>query len=168
MESAEFITGVFERISDVVETALEGLSVEEINRQPNPACNSIGWMVWHLTRVQDVFVARLTDKEQVWVTEKWHEKFGRNANPQDLGYGHTQEDLANFKSPDAQTLMDYHHAALEKTIQYTGKLTAEELSRDIDDERSPTVALRLTAFISDNLQHAGQAAYLQGWIKSQN
>ena len=57
---------------------------------------------------------------------------------------------------------------LEKTKQYTGRVSAEELDRVIDDSRSPTVALRLTAFISDNLQHAGQVAYLRGWLKSQD
>lgn len=168
MESGEFITGLFERIVQVLETALEGLNEEEINRQPDPACNSIGWLVWHLTRVQDMFISRLTDKEQVWITGKWYEKFGREANPRDAGYGHTPEDLAGFKAPDVKTLMDYHQATLEKTRQYTGKLTGEELSREIDDPRTPVVAARLTAFISDNLQHAGQAAYLRGWIKSQN
>ncbi|MFC2020476.1 DinB family protein [Chloroflexota bacterium] len=168
MECAEFITGIFMRISRVLETALDGLTEDEINRQPAPSCNSISWMVWHLTRVQDMHIARLSGNEQVWIAEKWYEKFGRVADPGDNGLRHKPEDLAIFNAPDAKTLLDYHYAALEKTKQYTNKLSAEELDRAIDDERAPTVALRLTAFISDNIQHAGQVAYLRGWIKSQN
>ena len=167
MELAGFITGIFMRISQVLETALDGLNEDEINQQPNPECNSIGWMVWHLTRVQDKFIAMLSNNEQVYITGKWYEKFNRGADPQDIGYGHSPEDLANFKAPDAKTLLDYHHASLENTKQYTNKLSAAELDRAIDDSRNPTTALRLTAFISDNLQHAGQVAYLRGWLKSQ-
>jgi len=168
MESAEFITGIFDRVAGVVESSLEGLNTEEINRQPNPASNSIAWLIWHLTRVQDGFVAMLSDKEQVWIDEKWYEKFGREANPRDIGFGHTPEDLAKFQAPDAKTLLDYHLATLERTKRYTSKLTPEELAREIDDPRAKTVSGRITAFISDNLQHSGQAAYLRGWIKSQD
>lgn len=167
MECAEFTTGIFTRISQVLETVLDGLTENEINQQPTPECNSIGWMVWHLTRVQDRFIAMLSNNEQVWITEKWYGKFGRDADAKDIGYGHRPEDLANFKVPDTKTLLDYHHAVLEKTKQYTNKLSPEELDRVIDDSRAPTVALRLTAFISDNLQHAGQVAYLRGWVRSQ-
>ena len=167
MECAEFITGIFTRISQVLETALDGLTENEINQQPTPECNSIGWMVWHLTRVQDRFIAMLSNNEQVWITEKWYGKFGREADALDIGYGHRPEDLANFKVPNTKTLLDYHHTVLEKTKQYTNKLSPEELDRVIDDSRAPTVALRLTAFISDNLQHAGQVAYLRGWLRSQ-
>ncbi len=167
MECAEFITGIFPRISQVLETVLDGLTENEINQQPTPECNSIGWMVWHLTRVQDRFIAMLSNNEQVWITEKWCEKFDREADAKDIGLDHCPEDLANFKVPDTKTLLDYHHAVLEKTKQYTNKLSPEELDRVIDDNRAPTVALRLTAFISDNLQHAGQVAYLRGWLRSQ-
>lgn len=168
MECAEFITGIFMQISRVLETTLDGLTEDEINQRPDPSCNSIGWMVWHLTRVQDMFIAMLSGNEQVWITEKWYERFGRKADHRDAGYGHKPEDLAIFNAPDTKTLLDYHHAALEKTKQYTNKLSAEELERLIDDSRAHTVAMRLTAFISDNLQHAGQVAYLRGWLKSQN
>jgi len=117
--------------------------------------------------VQDRFVATLSGNEQVWITEKWYEHFGREADSMDIGYGHSPEDLANFRAPDVKILLDYHHATLERTKQYTNRISPEELDRAIDDSRAPTVALRLTAFISDNLQHAGQVAYLRGWLKSQ-
>jgi len=140
----------------------------EINQQPCPECNSIGWMVWHLTRVQDRFVATLSDNEQVWITEKWYETFGREADSSDIGYGHSPEDLANFKAPEAKVLLDYYQATLERTKQYTNGISSEELDRAVGDSRLSTVAMRLTAFISDNLQHAGQVAYLRGWLKSQD
>ncbi|MFC2038257.1 DinB family protein [Chloroflexota bacterium] len=168
MESGEFISGLFTRISEVLETALDGLNEQEINMQPLPECNSIGWMAWHLTRVQDRFISMLSGNEQVWLTGKWYEKFGRDANPGEVGFGHTPEDLAGFKAPNAKVLLDYHLATLEETRKYASTLTSEELDRDIEDSRAPKVALRLTAFISDNFQHAGQIAYLRGWIKNKN
>ncbi|MFC2035148.1 DinB family protein [Chloroflexota bacterium] len=166
MDNAEFITGVFVRVSQVLETSLDGLTENEINQQPSPECNSIGWMVWHLTRVQDMFIATLSNNEQVWITEKWYEIFGRETDSNDIGYGHSPEDLTNFRAPDTKILLDYHHATLEKTKQYIRTIVPEELDRTIDNSRVPTVALRLTAAISDNLQHAGQVAYLRGWLKA--
>ena len=168
MHCAEFITGIFARISHVLEASLEGLNQLEINRQPCPECNSIGWMVWHLTRVQDRFIATLSDNEQVWIAEKWYEAFGREADASDIGYGHTPEDLANFKAPEVKILLDYYQATFERTKQYTNGISPEELDRAVGDSRLSTVAMRLTAFISDNLQHAGQVAYLRGWLKSED
>ena len=155
----------FERISQVLKSALEDLTQEDLNQQPNPESNSMGWIVWHLTRVQDRAIADLAGEEQLWIKDKWHSSFVRLADPQDVGVGHSSEDLAAFRSPDAKTLIAYHLAVLERTKGYLSNLSQPELDRKIDHPRFPTVGLRLTAIINDNFQHAGQVAYVRGLLK---
>jgi len=92
MEWRQLIIDIYERISQVLERALEGLTQDDLNQRPNPDSNSMGWLAWHLTRVQDRAIADLTGEEQLWVKEEWHSRFDRPADPQDVGIGHSLED----------------------------------------------------------------------------
>jgi hypothetical protein len=88
-----------------LERTLDGLPEEDLAWQPNPDCNSIGWLVWHLTRAQDSVVSNILGEEQLWIKDGWHTKFGRPPEATDSGVGHTPQDLAAFKSPDSETLL---------------------------------------------------------------
>jgi len=165
MEWQQLIIDTYERISQVLEKALDGLTVDDLNQQHHPDCNSMGWLSWHLTRGQDRAIADLMGEEQLWVKDKWHARFNRPPDPSDTGFGHSLEDLAAFKSPDVQTLLAYHHAVLERTKRYISNLSETDLDRELDHPRFPTVGVRLVAVISDNFQHAGQVAYVHGLLK---
>ncbi len=165
MEWQVLFSDIYERISQVLERALDGLTVDDLNQQPNPDSNSMGWLTWHLTRVQDRAIAELRGEVQLWIKDEWHVKFNRPPDPQDFGLGHTVEDLAAFKSPDFRTLLEYHHAVLERTKHYIRDLSETDLAREIAHPRFPTVGARLLAVISDNFQHAGQVAYVHGLLK---
>ena len=166
MDWQQLIVDSFGRIVRVLERALEGLTVEDLNKQPHPDCNSMGWLTWHLTRWQDGSIAELMGEEQLWVKDRWHAKFNRPSDPTDTGLGHNSKDLMAFKSPDVQTLLAYHHAVLERSLRYISNLSANDLRRELSNPRSPTVGARLVGIISDNLQHAGQVAYLGGLLKA--
>jgi len=165
MEFQQLLIGIFERVSQTLEKALDGLTQDELNYLPNPDCNSIAWLAWHLTRVQDSAISNLMGKEQCWIAEKWCSKFSRNPDPNDRGVGHSSEDVSSFKSPDSKTLLDYYCAVFKHTKEYISKLSTAELGREIDNLRFPKVGLYLTAITNDNLQHVGQIAYLRGMLK---
>jgi len=165
MEFQQLLVGVFEQASQTLEKALDGLTQDELNYLPNPDCNSIAWLTWHLTRVQDSAISSLMGREQCWIADKWYSKFGRNPDPNDRGVGHSSEDVSNFKSPDSKTLLDYYCAVFKHTKEYISKLSTAELGREIDNPRSPLVGLRIAAITHDNLQHVGQIAYLRGMLK---
>ena len=69
MEWQQLIMDIFVRISQELEEVLEGLTVDELNQQPRPDCNSIGWLAWHLTRGQDRAMADLMKEEQLWAKD---------------------------------------------------------------------------------------------------
>jgi len=165
MKCQEMLTAGFERITGALERVLDGLTVEDLNWQPKPDSNSIGWLTWHLTRWQDVQVASFLGKEQLWIKEGWYKKFGRPADTKDHGMGHKPEDLAKFKSPDAAMQFSYHRAVLAQTRDFFRTLSQSDLNKVVEGthfQPPPTVGMSLIGLLSDGLQHAGQAAYLRG------
>jgi len=165
METHEMLSNAYGGILRTLEYTLEGLTEEDLNWQPKPDCNSIGWLVWHLTRWQDVQFSSFIGKEQLWIEAGWHKKFNRPADPKDSGTGSKPEDIAKFKSPDAKTLLGYQRAVLERAQQYFPTLKKADLDKVIEGtpfKPPPTFGMMLIITLSDGMQHAGQAAYIRG------
>jgi hypothetical protein len=168
MEWRELVLDGCGRIMEALEEALNGLSVDDLGWQPHPDCNSMGWLAWHLTRLQDDHIAALMGEEQLWVRDEWHERFGRPRDPGDIGFGHTAEEVAAFRPPPVGVLLDYHRAVLERTKRYIASLSQADLDRELDEpwfQPLPTLGVRLVSVISDDLQHVGQIAYIRGLLK---
>ncbi|MDP7077697.1 MAG: DinB family protein [Desulfobacterales bacterium] len=91
MEWQELIIDSYGRILEILESALEGLTQDDLNVRPHSDSNSIGWLVWHLTRVQDNHVADLMGEEQLWIKDEWYSKFNRASDRKDIGFGHSSE-----------------------------------------------------------------------------
>lgn len=165
MEWHDLLADCYGRVIEFLENVLEGLTEDELNWQPSQDCNSIGWLTWHLTRQHDAQVASLIGEDQLWINDGWHAKFGRAPDPQDIGFGHTLEQVTAFKSPDIQTFLDYHSAVLERSKKYFLTLSQADLDRKLDEpwfQPLPTVGVRLNSILEDSLLHAGQAAYVRG------
>jgi uncharacterized damage-inducible protein DinB len=164
---AQLLVDGFDRIREVVTAAVTGLSPEQLAYAPAPGANSIGWLVWHLTRIQDDHVADAADTEQLWTGEGWFERFGLPLDPADTGYGHRPEQVSAVRVPSAQLLIDYHQAVFQRSRNYLQGLTEADLARVVDESWDPPVTLgvRLVSVLSDDLQHAGQAGYLTGLVR---
>jgi hypothetical protein len=168
MKWQDLIIDGFSRVLEILEPALKGLKKIDLDKQPKPDCNSIGWIIWHLTRGQDAQIADLSKKEQVWIAEKWYEKFHRESDPQDTGYGHIPEQVAAFKSPSTGILLNYYRATKERTKEYLAGLDLKDLDRKLDEpwySPPPTLGVRLISILADCLQHSGEVAYLRGLLR---
>jgi len=152
------------RVSEVLERTLKDLTPDDLSWQPRSESNSIGWLTWHLTRIQDDHIASLMGEEQLWVKNGWHEKFNYTADSNDLGHGHTPEQISFIRS-DSQILLDYHLAVSKRTKNYLKSLTPRNLDRVLNEPQYqplPTVGVRIISVLADNLRHAGQCEYLCG------
>ena len=167
MTSASLLADAFERVRETVYDAVMGLSAEQLAFQPYPAGNSIAWLVWHLTRVQDDHVAGVAETRQLWESGEWAPRFGLPTGSLDTGYGNTSEQVAAIIVESVEVLTAYYDAVHERTIRYVKTLTDDDLPRVVDKSWDPpvTLAVRLVSVINDDLQHAGQAAYLRGMIQ---
>jgi hypothetical protein len=168
MEWKDLLIDGYGEAFNALERALDGLSQEDLNLQSRPDCNSIGWTAWHLARELDGLISSITGEEQLWIKDKWHEKFNRLPDPMDSGTGHSPEQVAEFNSPDVKTLLNYYQAVLERSKQSIADLSSSDLSREIDDPWSqyfPTVGSRLSVALAEVHQHAGQVCYIRGLLQ---
>jgi len=168
MNYEQFILNIYIRLFQEFEQVLKGLSADELNYQPGPQSNSIGWLAWHTIRSQDRMNADLFGEDQLWIREKWYAKFNRKPDPHESGVGHTAEEAAAFRAPDVQIYLDYYQAVFERTQQYlTTRLSPQDLQREVFSptlKTTSTVEARLIGTIY-NFQHIGQAGYVKGLLK---
>ena len=162
----DLLVDAFGRVKEAVHAAVEGLDQEQLTYRVDPDANTIAWLVWHLTRIQDDHVASLAGTEQVWLRDGWVDRFGLPFSRKAHGYGHGSEDVAAVDVP-AELLVGYHDAVHEQTVSYLKGLDDEDYAEIIDRSWDPPVtrAVRLVSVVGDDMQHVGQAAFLRGVVR---
>jgi Protein of unknown function (DUF664) len=169
MTLGELLVDAFNRIQEGAHDVVDGLSPDQLAHRPSERTNSIAWLLWHLTRIQDDHIAEVAGVEQVWTSQGWHERLGLPFDAADTGYGHTPDQVAKVRGESVDLLTGYLDAVHRQTVDYVGPLSGRELGRIVDERWDPPVSLgvRLVSVINDDQQHVGQAAYLRGLIESQ-
>ena len=167
MRANEVLLDLFGRLPELVRSAVDGLSPSDLARAPAPGANTVGWLVWHLTRVQDDHVAEVAGVEQAYTDAGWADRFALPFPPGAHGYGFSSEDVGRTDITDPQLLLDYHADVHRRTAEFLRTLSAADLDRVVDERWDPPVTLgvRLLSVIGDDLQHAGQAALLRGLLE---
>lgn len=170
MNSVELLRDAFARVADDIPGLLTGLDPDAVAWRPQPGANSIGWLVWHLARVEDDHTSGvaaalgLSGAEQVW-HQGWLERFGLPYPDDAIGYGQDSSEVAAFQAP-AQLLADYHAEVHRATAQLLDQLDEQQLDAVVDEHWDPpvTAGVRLVSVVNDITQHLGQAAYLKGLL----
>lgn len=167
MEVSELYGELFSRVHDHVHGVLEGLATEDLVAVAEPGSNPIGWLLWHLARVQDAHVAEILEQDQVWAEPGWAARFGLDPDPGNVGYGHSPEQVAQVRPESAAAITEYYAAVEERTKTLLVALTPDALDRVVDRRWDPpvTMGVRLVSIVDDDIQHAGQAAYLKGLLQ---
>jgi uncharacterized damage-inducible protein DinB len=168
MDCKDLVIDGLGRVDESMRVALEGLSAEQLAFKPAEYANSIGWLAWHLTRVEDDHVSELAGRPQAWIEDGWHARFGRPADAADTGFGQTPAEVAAFKPASAQLLLDYYAAVHVRSLDYLDKLSCQDMDRVVDTRWNPpvTAGVRLVSVVNDCTQHVGQMAYARGLIEN--
>ncbi|MDF3301307.1 mycothiol transferase [Streptomyces tropicalis] len=168
MHAKDVLIDGFGRIREEVHAAVDGLAPDRLAARPAPDANSVGWLVWHLTRVQDDHVAGAFGLDQVWLAQGFEKAFALGLGRRDTGYGHSSAQVAKVRVDSADRLTGYYDAVHEQTLAALHTMTAKDLERVVDERWEPPVTLgvRLVSVLSDALQHVGQAAYVRGLLQS--
>ncbi|MFJ8658230.1 DUF664 domain-containing protein [Streptomyces sp. NPDC093795] len=166
MNSAALLTDSFGRIREAVHEAVEGLTEDQLAVRIDPDANSVAWLVWHLTRIQDDHLAGAYGTEQLWTGDGWRDRFGLPFPAEATGYGQSRAQAGKVRAP-AELLLGYHDAVHARTEELIGTVTNADLDRVVDTAWDPPVTLgvRLVSVIADALQHAGQAGYVRGVVE---
>src|SRR5450432_354696 len=94
MTIAELLADSFGRIRELVHESVDGVGASELAFRPDNEANSIAWLIWHLTRIQDDHVASAAKASQVWTAGGWAGRFGLPFDDTDTGYGHGAVEVA--------------------------------------------------------------------------
>jgi Protein of unknown function (DUF664) len=166
MNSAVLLVDAFGRVREAVHGAVRGLTPEQLAFRADGDANSVCWLVWHLTRIQDDHVADVAGTEQVWTSQGWNERFGLPFEPWATGYGHSSDDVAAVSVDSGDLLLGYYDAVHAQTIRFVERIPDPDLDRIVDESWDPPVTLgvRLVSVIDDDLEHAGQAAFVRGIV----
>ena len=182
----ELLRDSFTRLIEHVDELTDGLTDEVASYRPTPQANSIGWLIWHSARVQDIQVCDIaktladgrsdkprseadgrSDKPRsetdVWTRDGWVDRFGLDLPRDDTGYGHSADAVVKVRA-SAELLAGYYHAVHDMTLEFVETLTDADLERIVDQHWDPpvTASARLVSIVDDCAQHLGQAAYLRG------
>ena len=81
-----------------------------------------------------------------------------------IGYGQTSDEVGLVRGVSADDLFAYVDDVCSTTEGYLRTLTDPDLARIVDERWDPPVTLgvRLVSVISDDVQHAAQAAFIRG------
>ncbi|MCB5292059.1 mycothiol transferase [Arthrobacter sp. SO3] len=163
MKSNELLLDAFVRIRETVAATLDGVDGDALVRRPSGNGNSIAWLIWHLSRVEDAQLASAAGLKQVWTSQGFAGRFGLPLPERDTGYGHSTGQVDSVKAPP-ELLLEYYDAVHRQTAEFLGLLGDVDFDRIVDTRWDPPVTLgvRLVSTIADCLQHVGQAAYAKG------
>jgi len=166
MASADLLIDALGRVKEAVHAAVDGLDEEQLTYRLDPQANSIAWLVWHLTRVQDDHLAEVADTPQVWIRDGWAKRFGLPFHDTAIGYGHSSAEVAAIQAP-ADLLLAYHDAVYERSVAWLQTVEDADLPRVVDKRWDPpvTLSVRLVSVVDDCTQHAGQAAFVRGVVE---
>jgi hypothetical protein len=168
MDCKDLILDGLSRIEEHMRAYLDGLSPEQLVFRPHAEANTIAWLAWHLTRVQDHHLSDLAGRPQAWIEQGWHARFDRPADARDTGFGNTSEQAGRLRPSSAQVLIDYYQAVHARSLEYVRGLACSDLDRELDEHWDPpvTVGVRLVSVLDDCMQHSGQMAYVRGLLEA--
>jgi hypothetical protein len=163
--ATDLLVDALGRVKESVHATVEGLGRRELAYRVDAEANTICWLVWHLTRIEDDHIAGVAGTDQVWLTQGWVDRFALPLEPHDHGYGHTADQVASVVV-DADLLVDYHDATHDRAVEYVRTVQDDDLARIVDRRWTPpvTLAVRLVSVVNDCSQHVGQAAFIRGLI----
>ena len=166
MRSRDLLLYAYDQIQQTLRAAVSGLTPDQLEHRVAADANPIGWLAWHLLRVQDDHVADVAGNEQVWTAEGWADRFGLPLDPRATGYGMSRAEVDAVRVPAAELLLGYAGAVHARTAEFLRGLSDDDLDRVVDRRWDPPVTLgvRLVSVLSDDLQHLGQAAYVRGLL----
>lgn len=167
MNALGVLRDLFGRVETTVHGAVDGLDDAALAHRVGGDANSIAWLVWHLTRVQDDHVAEVAGTEQVWTAQGWAARFALPFDVEATGYGQRGDEVGAVRV-GADLLLGYYDAVHEQTLQYLDRIGEDDLDTIVDRRWDPPVTLgvRLISVADDDIQHAGQAAFVRGVVES--
>ena len=93
MRTKEFLKELFSKEDNLLSEIISNLSEDDLYWQPGSESNSIGWTIWHIARVEDMWIQFFSKREiEKWESEGWHTIF--NLPTRQTGFRHTPDQIS--------------------------------------------------------------------------
>ena len=111
---------------------LRDVTDEQIRQRPQPGFNSLAWLLWHVTRVEDASANLIiAERPQVFDEGGWGARL--NVPRRDIGTGMTEPEVDEFnRQIDIAALLAYRAAVGQQTQAIVRDLQPEVLDEVID------------------------------------
>jgi uncharacterized protein DUF664 len=166
MNVSELLADALGRVREQMPGLVSGLNDDDLAWRPDPDANSIAWLVWHLTRIEDDHVAHVAGTEQVWTAEGWAARFGLPFDVREHGFSMSSTDVGLVRA-SGELLAGYYDAVAARSAAYVATLEPDDLDRVVDESWDPPVTLgaRLVSVVNEVNAHLGQAQYVRGLLE---
>ena len=162
MQATELAIVTLKNSTGTIGLATDGLSDEQLLHRPTPDSNPIAWLLWHLSRTKDSYIALFADRPTVWIDQGWADRFGMSH--EGGGFGDTPAQVASFGT-GRDLLFGYAEAAQNAALECLQHLTPWDMERTYDFYGRSSVGSRLLSMmVVDVMEHTGQIAYLRGML----
>jgi hypothetical protein len=169
MELKDYILAELEGLENTLKRVTDGLTRSEVCWRPGYGCNSIGLILYHLARSEDMFVqTRLRQTTEIWETGKYWESL--NVSKDEAGSHYTPQQVNEFPVSDLSETLKYYEAVRVETAKYVKSMQPEDFDRKISlggPFGEMPVSLILGIVVSHTNQHFGEISYLRGLQRGQ-
>ena len=174
MNAIELVEGTLSDYWERLDQALDGLSDDELSYSPHPESNSIAFILWHMSRIEDRWIQTfaLGLDADIWAQDGWYERFEMSKT--DIGVNLSTEQLDQYRAMSRQNLDGYRFATRKAMESYVSTLNSDDLDRvpgrTIVPERPESVqrfgtwsiGRMFRQLFGELNQHLGQIRYLRG------
>jgi len=111
--------------ASAAERTFGGLSDEQMRVRPREDLNSLAWLLWHISRAEDIFVNMvLAGREQVF-EDGWAKRLG--VSRRDFGIGMTSAEVTDLtRTIDVGATREYRDTVGRRTREIVGGFTASD------------------------------------------
>ena len=165
MDVKQILMKSLEESQEYLTKALRELTEEDIAWTPKVGCNSIIFILWHLARVEDIWINRiLRNSKEIYESEGWQEQLGTPVN--ESGFQYTAKQLQSWPVPKVEIVQRYASSVREKTIALLSSLDTAKLSEVArPGHKYDKVGSILSHLITEIALHVGQIDYLRGMLR---
>jgi hypothetical protein len=167
MALIEFVEQLLEQVDEETQASLRGVTLEQILWRPAEESNPMAWLAWHIARMQDFRSSHLLGRDQIWVEDGLHERFGLPADPANTGRGNNNAEVSALQPESVEVVATYCAVASGRVREYVGSLRAgaeDDIIDSPDGGRTPLGEV-LNRFIHGGVAHVGQLMYVRGLIE---
>lgn len=128
-----FSDGLDVRRKTFADEVFQGLNEEDLCIMPTEKDVTIGWNIWHITRIEDITINVLVQNIKQVLDESWLEKL--NVSVKDTGNAMTDDEIIDFSNRlNKQELKHYRNAVAHQTRSILRSLSVSDMKRKVGSE----------------------------------